>query len=68
MEKGLFSDPLFSPGPSAVQPVDVIITGINTILPLISEEILKVGGAGSGWGYKASCSDLYHPFKKAYLL
>ena len=26
----------------AVKPVDVVITGLNTILPLMSEEILKV--------------------------
>ena len=28
---------------NAVQPVDVIITGIGIVLPLLNEEILKVG-------------------------
>ncbi len=38
------TDPLLS----AVKPVDVVVSGMNIVLPLMSEETLKVGG-----GYEA---------------
>ena len=36
------NDPHASADAATVKPVDVVITGLNTILPLMNEEILKV--------------------------